>query len=103
MQTNKKPIAYIDREDLNDLCSCNGRSIWAENPTIHEDCPNITAKQLVPVYTHPPELKPIAWRWLYNGVPDSEKCFPMPGPDETVIYRASKREFPVTVQYLYTF
>ena len=45
--------------------------------------------------------EPVAWRWLYNGVPDSEKCFPMPGPDHDTITKAAAYEFPRTVQYLY--
>jgi len=49
-----------------------------------------------------PEQEPVAWRWLYNGQPDSEKHFSMPGPDAEVISRASACEFPRTVQYLYT-
>lgn len=46
--------------------------------------------------------QPVAWRWLYNGSPDSEKCFPMPSPDADVIAKAGASEFPRTVQYLYT-
>ncbi len=46
--------------------------------------------------------QPVAWRWLYNGSPDSEKCFPMPGPDADDIAKAGASEFPRTVQYLYT-
>ena len=49
-----------------------------------------------------PDAEPVAWRWLYNGSPDSEKCFPMPGPDADVIAKAGASEFPRTVQYLYT-
>ena len=46
------------------------------------------------------EQQPVAWRWLYNGKSDGEKCFPMPGPDHDVIERAAAGEFPRTVQYL---
>jgi hypothetical protein len=46
------------------------------------------------------EQEPVAWRWLYNGKSDGEKCFPMPGPDHDVIERAAAGEFPRTVQYL---
>ena len=49
-----------------------------------------------------PSAEPVAWRWLYRGSPDSEKCFPMPGPDADVIAKAGASEFPRTVQYLYT-
>jgi len=49
-----------------------------------------------------PDAEPVAWRWLYRGSPDSEKCFPMPGPDADVIAKAGASEFPRTVQYLYT-
>jgi hypothetical protein len=44
---------------------------------------------------------PVAWRWLYDGKPDSYKCFPMPGPDEDIKSVALKSAFPRTVQYLY--
>lgn len=50
----------------------------------------------------PAQQEPVAWHWLYNGQPDSEKHFSMPGPDAEVISRASACEFPRTVQYLYT-
>lgn len=50
----------------------------------------------------PQQQEPVAWRWLYNGQPDSEKHFSMPGPDAEVISLASACEFPRTVQYLYT-
>lgn len=49
------------------------------------------------------EQEPVAWRWLYNGKSDGEKCFPMPGPDHDVVERAATCEFPRTVQYLCAF
>jgi hypothetical protein len=47
------------------------------------------------------ESEPVAWRWLYDGKPDGEKCFPMPGPDADVIARAASAELPRTVQFLF--
>ena len=46
--------------------------------------------------------KPVAWRWLYrDGTPDSERCFPMPGPDADIVAGAAAAYFPRTVQYLW--
>lgn len=45
--------------------------------------------------------EPVAWRWLYDGKPDGEKCFPLPGPDEDVVRAAAGMDFPRTVQFLY--
>ena len=52
------------------------------------------------IQTVKPE-EPVAWRWLYDGKPEVEKFFPMPGPDADVIALAANSEFPRTVQYLY--
>jgi hypothetical protein len=49
-----------------------------------------------------PEPEPVAWRWLCNGKPDSDKHFPMPGPNTEVIAKASSCKFPRIFQYLYT-
>ena len=46
--------------------------------------------------------EPVAWRWLHNGKPDSNKCFDGTGPTEEAISNASSAEFPRSVQYLYT-
>ena len=48
------------------------------------------------------EQEPVAWRWLYEGKPDSEKHFPMPAPDADIVAIAAANEFPRTVQFLYT-
>ena len=49
-----------------------------------------------------PQQEPVAWRWLYDGKPDSEKHFPMPGPDADIAAMAGACDFPRTIQYLYT-
>ena len=46
--------------------------------------------------------EPVAWRWLYNGKPDSHKCFDGKGPDADVILQAASSVMPRTVQYFYT-
>lgn len=48
-----------------------------------------------------PAVEPVAWRWAYKGEPDSDKCFPMPVPDQDVQDVAKMRAFPRTVQLLY--
>lgn len=48
-----------------------------------------------------PHPEPVAWRWIYDGKPDGEKHFPMPGPDVDIVASAGISEFPRTVQYLY--
>lgn len=53
------------------------------------------------MFTQPEYAQPVAWRWLYDGEPDGEQCFPMPGPDQDLIDRASKRDYPRSVQYLW--
>lgn len=50
-----EPVAYVSREDLADLQKCNGRSLWAESPTIWGEksaCPP-APPYLVPLYASP--------------------------------------------------
>jgi len=47
------------------------------------------------------EQEPVAWRWLYDGKPVSERHFPMPSPDADIVARAAASKFPRTVQYLW--
>ena len=42
-----EPVAWVRENELADLLSCNGRSIWAESPTIV--CDEVP-EHLVPVY-----------------------------------------------------
>lgn len=44
-----EPVAWVKEDELNDLSSCNGRSIWAESPSIWFD---EVPEHLVPVYKH---------------------------------------------------
>jgi hypothetical protein len=44
-----RPVAYARPDDLLDLRRCNGRSVWCENPAIHEE-PGVTATDLTALY-----------------------------------------------------
>jgi hypothetical protein len=44
-----RPIAYAVPGHLISLSRCNGRSVWCENPGIHEE-PSVTANELVALY-----------------------------------------------------
>ena len=48
------PAAYIRTQDLAELQSCNGFSVWAESAAAHADNPGLTAGGLTPVYAGPP-------------------------------------------------
>lgn len=50
----KKPIALVKQADLEGLSKCNGTSLWAENPSIHEDNEGTVEQAgLVALYTSP--------------------------------------------------
>jgi len=66
---------------------CDNHCTWRDH---HSDCVRAEKQE------------PVAWRWLYNGKPDSHKCFDGKGPDADVILRAASSVMPRTVQYFYT-
>lgn len=50
-----------------------------------------------------PELpEAVAWRWMYQDQPDSERCFNAPLPNTSVLAVAESAEFRRTVQAFYT-
>lgn len=56
--TGIKPAIYVKTDDLADLLTCNGRSVWAESPHIHYDDPASTATGLTALYLDMPPVLP---------------------------------------------
>ena len=78
-----------------------GAAMYSPGGTAHDQIAAATAicrEALAQKY----EQEAVAWRWLYDGKPDSERHFPMPPPDADVLKRAASCEFPRTMQLLYT-
>jgi len=62
-QPEQEPVAFVKAAELEELKHCNGMSLWAENAAVHTD--DSISKQLlpsghVPVYTAPPQCKPLS-------------------------------------------
>lgn len=95
MGTKKRSDAEILRAEVEALThECIN---WIQNYIDLKDELETLKKELDSIKSQ----QPVAWRWLYDGSPDSGRCFPMPGPDADVVSRAEQSAFPRTVQYLF--
>jgi len=66
-----EPVAYIHKDELEELESCNGMSVWAENALVHTD--DSLSKQLLPsgyvaIYTAPQQPKPLTDEQIVAGL-----------------------------------
>ena len=69
-QPEQEPVAWVHEEEIEELKECNGMSLWAENAATHTE--DSISKQLkpsgyVPLYTTPPQRKPLTDEMVLVG------------------------------------